>query len=880
MSPLSLNIKLNDRRYWSAHTHSRFSANDALPSVPDMVRRAKALGYRGLGLTDHGNMSGTVQLYKECKKAGIKPFPGTEIYLVKDRGDKKAKRYHAGLIAYTTQGYRNLVHINTRMHQQFYNKPLLDLADLADLHDQGRTEGIALMTGCFFGMVIQTLIQDGYDACEQLVAAFASWFDTYVEIQMHEIDHGEDVMPEHMIAYELMRIATALDLPVIITQDSHYTYPEDREAHNAIKNLVSWGTEQDDSVFPGDGFHMASEQWMKEHHAPGIFEAGLTGLDELIEKHDMVIPEMDEYDYRVPKVSQDPMGIIRKRCEKALAERGKNTKAYRDQLETELEILDVSRMGDYIVLVAEVCDHMREVAMFFQIRGSAGGSLVCWLMDITNLDPLHWQLRFDRFLTKDRMKPPDIDIDVENDRRQELIAWIGSRFAVVQICTFGTYSIAGEEGDTKGSLRVKYLSRKRKTTGEADWSKVTRAERDQLDDLASRNLISSYGVHAAGLVVCSSRTELEELVPMQWVASSKTMVSQYDGHDCEAIGVVKLDVLGVKTLSVLRRTILNLGRRPEDGLDFIPLNDRATLKMVSSGDTDGVFQLEGYTSAKNITRLRPSKLGDVVAAMALFRPGVMNSGAMDSYIARKHGRETLQPRHQIIEKFTKVTFGILLYQDQVIEILRELGFNADDMQEFLTAVKASNKNVAAARVTMEKYEPIVQQMCHDAGMTERDIKWLWEALDAFAEYSFNRAHATIYGITAYRCAYLAAHHPVEFHAALLAVAAGTDKEQKYISTTVRRGVKLLKPDVNSSAVTYTVDPQGRGVRKGLVSIKGIGQAVASAIIPQQPFTCMDDFVERVNPSVVSGIIDFRKDGSLETGKMQILNEAGALKSLL
>lgn len=859
-----------------------------------MVSRAKALGYRGLGLTDHGNMSGSVQLYKECKKAGIKPFPGTEIYLVKDRADKKAKRYHAGLIAYTTQGYRNLVHINTRMHRQFHNKPLLDLADLADLHDQGRTEGIALMTGCYFGMVIQTLIKDGYDPARQLVAALASWFDTYVEIQYHNIDHPFEEGTamalqverfsikdsEREIAYCLLHIAEDLDLPVIITQDSHYTYPQDRPAQDALKNLVSWGTEQDDSIFPGDGFHMASEQWMRDHHTPEIFEAGLQGLDRLISKHDMVIPEMEEYHYRIPKISTDPLAVIRERCESTLMERGLYTKQYLEQLDAEMEILEAARMGDYIVLVAEVCDHMREVNMFFQIRGSAGGSLVCWLMDITNVNPLKWKLRFDRFLTKDRMKPPDIDIDVENDRRQELLEWMGTRFAVIQICTFGTYSIAGEEGDTKGSLRVKYLSRKRKTTGEADWSKITKDERDQLDDLAGRNLVSSYGVHAAGVIVTTSRTELEDMMPFQWVASSKTMVSQYDGKDTESIGLVKLDVLGVKTLSVLRRTIVNMGLDPADGLDFIPFGDRQTLQMISKGDTDGVFQLEGYTSAKNITRLRPSKIGDVIAAMALFRPGVMNSGAMDTYLARKSGRMPMKERHPVIEKFTKETFGILLYQDQVIEILRELGFNADDMQEFLTAVKASNKNVAAAKVTMEKYEPIVREMCHDAGMTQEDYDWLQEALTAFAEYSFNRAHATIYGITAYRCAYLASKYPVEFHAALLAVAAGTDKEQKYISTTVRRGIKLLKPDVNSSAVTYTVDPQGRGVRKGLVSIKGIGQAVANAIIPLQPFESMEDFTERVNSSVVSGIIDYRKDGSLETGKIQVLHEAGALKSLL
>jgi DNA polymerase-3 subunit alpha len=236
-------------------------------------------------------------------------------------------------------------------------------------------------------------------------------------------------------------------------------------------------------------------------------------------------------------------------------------------------------------------------------------------------------------------------------------------------------------------------------------------------------------------------------------------------------------------------------------------------------------------------------------------------------------------RHEVIARFTRDTYGILLYQDQVIEILRELGMGADDLTTFLKAVKASNADIGGAAVVIAHYEALVAQMCVSAGMCDKDVSWLWEALQAFSAYGFNRAHATIYGITAYRCAYLATHHPVEFHAALLAVAAGTDKEQKYISTTVKRGVKLLKPDVNYSQTTYAVDPNGRGVRKGLVSIKGIGYKAARAITGSQPFKDMADFAERVNPRMISGLNDYRKDGTLETGRLEILNEAGALRSL-
>jgi DNA polymerase-3 subunit alpha len=875
---------VNASRFYSIHTHSRFSYNDALPTVEAIVAKAKELGYPGLGLTDHGNMAGSVKLYTECMKAGIKPFPGSEMYLVRDRADKKAKRYHLGLVAYTTAGYRNLVQISTRSYKQFHHKPLIDLADLAEFHDTGLSEGIALTTGCFFGLVTQTLVNDGRQACKQLIATLASWFDTYVEIQQHDIDHGDDVMPEHLIAHELCLIATELDLPVVITQDSHYVEPEDRGLHESLKRLVAFGPDVDDAVFPGDGFHMAEEAWMAAHHAPHILEAGLSGLSRLLGQWDMAIPEMDVYRYRVPQLVADPMGDLRSRTTRALVGKRLLNARYLSRLEEELEVVEAAGMANYLLLVAKVTDHMYDVDMFFQCRGSAAGSLLCWLLNITNVDPLKWKLRFDRFLTKDRTKPPDIDIDVESDRRKELLDWLSENFSVAQIGTFGTYSMSGDE-DGKGSLRVAYFSVLRKRGESPEWDEVPEEQRQELYRLSDMELCKGYGVHAAGIILSTSRTELDTQVPLMYVASSKTFVSQYDMKDVEGIGLVKLDALGVKTMSVLRQTIINMGRDPKDGMDFIPLTDAKTFRVIAKGDVDGVFQLEGSTSARYIRRLRPTKIGDVIAAMALFRPGVMASGAMESYLARKHGDQKTPVRHQIIEDATKETFGILLYQDQVIEVLRALGLGVDDLNIFLKAVKASNKNVTAAAATMEKYSAVVQQLCHDAGMTDADVQWLWDALEAFAEYSFNRAHATVYGITAYRCAYLATHHGKHFHAALLAVAAGTVKEAKYITTTRTRGHRLLKADVSYSDRSYSVDPLDRGIRRGLLAIKGIGPAAADAILAARPFETMDEFAEKVNPRIISGVNDYlalRQQGQEPTelgGKLGVLMDAGALASI-
>lgn len=868
-------------KFYSIHTHSRYSFNDALPSPKEIVERAVELGYPALGLTDHGNMAGSVELYRECRKAGIKPMPGSELYLVKDREDKKAKRYHLCLVAYTTQGYRNLVHISSLTHKNFHHKPLIDLSDMAMLKDEGRTEGIALTTGCYFSLVIQTLITEGYWAAKQLVATYASWFDTYVEIQMHRIE--QEGLSEEMIARLLYRIAQELDLPVVITQDSHYVHLEDKTDHEALKSLTSWSTDPDSAQFPGDGFHMADEAWMKDHHTKRIYKAGIKGLKRLLNKHDMYIEEIEEYHYKVPQLYPDPDRELKEICTESLYkkfakenDRGRVPTDYLEQLVEELDVIKISGMANYLLMVKKVCDHMTQEQIFYQVRGSAAGSLVCWLLDITNVDPIRWKLRFDRFLSKDRTKPPDIDIDIEHIRRKEVMDWISETFAVLQICNWGTYGL--DDDGSKGSLKVKYMMASRKLGGPDDWKDVPIDDIHVLSRLSKRELVSGPGVHAAGMIVTSSHDELESMVPMQWIASSKTMVSQYDMEVVESIGLVKLDVLGVRTLTVMRKAMENLGRTTDD-IEDIPINDRKVYSMIAKGDTDGLFQLEGFTTRRMVTALKPKKINDVIAAMALFRPGVMSSGATDTYLKRNAKTEKMPVFHQIIMEQVKDTQGILLYQDQVIAILRDIGFDPDQLTAFLKAIKASNKDVGDAQKVVDHYLPIIAGMCREHCIPEEEIKWLIDKLHAFGEYSFNRAHATVYGITAARSAYLAYHHPLEFYAALLAVATGSDKEKDYRIAVRRRGIRVSSPDVNVSGAEYSVDTAKNRIRKGLGSIKGVGIVASREIEAKQPFDDLDDFIAKVSPSKVTGIKPYLKDGDTSVGTLGLLIEAGAMKSI-
>lgn len=841
-------------QYWSIHTHSRFSAQDALPTVKDIVARAKELGYRGLGLTDHGNIAGSVQLYTECAKAGIKPFPGSELYVVQDRKDPKAKRYHMCVVAFTEEGYRNLINLSTRSHQNFYHKPLLDMGDLAELSAEGKLRGIAATTGCFFGMVIQNLVSTGYDAAKQLVATYKSFFEVvYVELQHHAID--QEPMSEEEIRINLVKIAHELGLKCVVTQDSHYTHPDHKVDHENMKRLVTFSDDPGEATFPGDGFHMADDDWMKEHHG-GYFDLAAEGLEDLLSRHSLVIPELDTYDYRVPVRSADPKGDLLRRCEARLLELGLQSRAYRERLASEMDILDFARMEGYLLLVAEVTDYCRANAIFFQARGSASGSLICWLLGITSVDPLKWGLLMERFLSKDRTKPPDVDLDIESDRRQELMDYLSMHYSVAQIGTWSELSMSGDE-EGKGSLKVKMMSTRRKQGLSPNWEDIPESDREALHRLSDMAPYASYGVHAAGLLMTSSKAEMDALVPMMWVASSKKLVSQYDMKDVERLGLVKLDVLGLKTMSVLHQALENMGRDPYEGLDFIPLNDSATYRMISKGDTAGVFQLEGGTATRGMRELRPSKIKDIIAAMALYRPATMSSGATDAYIRRKHRMENTPERHEIIMRHTKDTHGILLYQEQVIAVLRDLGLDPDELTMFLKAVKASNGDIGGASGVIEGMLDGIKRRCYERGMTDVDVRWLEEALEAYAGYGFNSAHATVYGLTAYRCAYLAVHEPVAFHAALLSVASGSKKEPGYINATRNRGVRIMRADINGSGLGYRVDPGGRGIRKGLLAIKGLGPKAAVEIVARQPYASLRDLTEKVNPRTVTGIKDLK-----------------------
>jgi DNA polymerase III subunit alpha len=885
--------------FWHLHAHSRYSVNDAMPAVEDMVAQVAAMGQPALAITDHGNMAAAVELYQECAKYGITPFPGSEMYFVPDtmayRADRanknvKATMYHLGVVAYTTQGYEHLVNLSTMSHRNHFHKPLVDFSMLAQLADDGRLSGLAVTTGCFYGYLAQTLTKaGGEEQALQYLHTLSKWFPSavYVEVQNHGITH-EDGSTDEELATGLVGLADQAGLPVVVTQDAHYLAEADRPDHEGLKRLVAWGEDPDDAVFPGDGFHLADAGWLRDHHGEHRFARGVEGLADLLGRHTLTIPVLDSYSYAVPEVVHDPLTSLRTRV-RAAAKDLSLPKKYLDRLADEDSVIEDSGMAGYLMLVAQVTDWLREHDVMFQTRGSAAGSLVCWLLGISNVDPIKWDLRPERFLSKDRTKPPDVDLDVAHDRRDELLEMLDTRFTAHQIGSWATYSLSETEDEfgesQRGSLRVRYFTAAHKRDeGATSWAEIPVADKAMLSSLSERHLYKGMGTNAAGIVLTSTQQEFERLVPMAWMARSGKdggFVTQYGKDQIESLGLVKLDALGLKTMTVLDRTMRLLGL-PLSRLQDIEYKDTATYQLIRSGNTEGIFQLEGRSTQWGLRDLKPTTIKDVIAAMALFRPATMNTGATRTYIARKHSAANVPLRHKVIANVTAPTYGIMLYQEQVIDILRALGMDADNLTTFLKAVKASNKDIGNAGEVIETYQRWIHDRCMDEGMSQDDQEYLRSAIAGFAEYGFNRAHATVYGITAYRCAYLAARHPLEFHTALLGVASGGEskKENRYLAATRRRGIRVLAPDINVSGASYTIDARRAAVRRGLQSIDGVGAISAERLAGGQPYEHLDDLVQRAAAKSVSGHKEY--DGTPEslTGILRKVFTSGALTTLI
>lgn len=891
------------------HTHSEFSTLDAISSVSKMVGKAHKLKQPGMALTDHGNMAGTVQLYKAGKEHGLQVFPGFEGYLTaepitEDKTSGKLARYHIGMLALNLDGLRTLYDLSSMTHSRprFSRFSRMDLNDLAALSGN---EDIAVMTGCYFGLLQQTLVTQGEAAARRVLKMYAQWFpNLFVELQNHNISHSqqdENILSEFEqdsdIATVLYEMAQDVGLPVVCTQDAHYLDSKEKAAHALMKRMV-YGGEGTENEFPGDSFHLASTEWVEEHHDPEHWEAGLEGCATLLELHDLQIPPLDKYKADIPSIRKNPQRWLERECFDALDLLNsdgllyKPNAQYKKRLEHELDIIKFLGQAGYFGIVYEVIQYCESEGIFVEARGSANGSLVCYLLGITQPDPLQRGLLFERFLSRDRKKPPDIDLDVEDARRPQLVSWLHGRFGVVQIGTFGAL---GSRDDDKGSLLVTYNAHLRKKHGEEFRAKygggvefindvrgISKQDYIGLRLLGNSSVKRSAGVHAAGLLLPGDHQSVEDYVPRMLIASSDTVVTQFTMDDVEELGYLKLDILGQRTLTVMRRCQELMGLDDPNDFTWIPDDDKLTCKKLAGkwDSNKGIFQFEGYATTKGAEYMGIRSTNDCVLAGALFRPACIESGVMDAFVKRRKdpdARKGIMHPHPAFAEVLKSTYGLVIYQEQVLEILRRLGMSYEDINTFFKIVKDSGKGATARNLERAKeVKKRWQEICDKNDIEDSEAAWHY--IEGYTQYGFNKAHATGYGIRAYRTAYLKTHHTLEYIAALLESWAGKQKEPDYIKEARRLDIRLLPPDVNVSGPLWTLDSKKKAIRKGLSSIKGVGMAAAQDIADKAPFTDFEDMLERCNARTVSGKPLYEKEGKW-TGMIKTLRDAGALNSL-
>lgn len=848
------------------HNHTEYSLLDGAQRIPEMVSRAKELGMPALAITDHGAMFGVQEFYRECKKQGVKPIIGMEAYVAPDGMDKRTGReenqtYHLLLLAKNKLGYNNLCKLATAsaLHGYYY-KPRIDHNILRE-----HANGLISTTTCLGSEVNQYLLNGDYEKALNTAAMYRDIFgegNYFVELQDHRLEE------QARIKEALLKISRDLKLPLLATNDAHYLCKGDAEAHDVLL-CIQTGKQVEDKGrmrFETEEFYLKSKDEMEElfSDTPDALEntlaiAEMIDLDlesDRAELPDPVIPEGHNPNSYLRQLSESGLTILK----------GENQDIAKERLDFELQVIEQTGFAKYFLLVREFAEFSRQQGIYYGVRGSAAGSLVSHCIGITDVDPLHYDLTFERFLNPERIQMPDIDMDFEDVRRQEVIDYVRQRFGedhVAQIITFGTLGAKAALRDAGRALGMPLqdvdrlakmiptvpigwtISKAKEEVSDFKSAYHSSPDAKRLIDTAQKieGVSRNAGVHAAGVVI--SKEPLSELVPLT-KSQDNQIVTQFPMGDLEKIGLLKMDFLGLSNLSVLARAIENIREAGKGTIDVknVPLDDRKTYEMLGRGDTTGVFQLESEGMRRAITALKPDSILDLTALVALYRPGPMDH--IPTYIDGKHGRRKPQYLHDLMRPILEETYGVIVYQDQVLQLVRSLaGFSLGKADILRRAMGKKDKGL----LNSMKIEFM-------AGAAERNIdseiaEKVWVLLEPFADYAFNKAHAVCYALIAYQTAYLKANYSVEYMAALLGVyREREDRVVMFIEEARRIGIEVLPPDINKSKVDFSIEREGSKsrIRFGLGAIKGIGDAAILSILKAREsgeFTHLFDLVVRV-----------------------------------
>ena len=864
------------------HNHTEYSLLDGMTHVKDMVRRATDFDMPAVAITDHGVMSGVPELCDACaaveRDTGkkVKPIYGCEAYFTTDDSlsrDGKPRLYHLLLLAKTNEGYHNLVKLVSESHvDNFYYKPRTTLAML-----QKYGHGIIGSSACIAGIVPKLLDDRQFDQACDWARKLAACFDPgdfYIELQDQGIttDGG---LTQNQLNRELTRVAKECGLKTIATNDFHYLNREDARAHDILL-CIGTGSKVSDTKrmkFANDQFYMKSEEEMRE--ALKDFPEACDTTVEVAEKCNVEL-ERDSILPRFPlPEGESEESWFRKRCEEGLAKRYGadwrnavvNGISVLERYEMEANVIINAGFPAYFLIVQEYIEWARNNGIGVGPgRGSAAGAICTYALGITDLDPLSNGLLFERFLNPERVEMPDIDVDFEQGRREEVINHIKEVYGedhVSQVITFGTLQAKNAVRDAARVLDYPYGVGDRicKLIGNElgitiddalaknpDLAKAYSEEEDvkQIID-AARSLeghLRGEGVHACATIIC--RDPMSDHVPMKRDTKGGGIITQYDGHYTPDLGLLKMDFLGLRTLDVISDACRNV--KATTGLDLdpesIPLDDPAAFKLMSSGNMDGLFQVEGALYVSLFAKLPPKCFADIVASIALNRPGPLQNGFVDDYIDVVSGKKAEHYYDERLRPILEETHGTIVYQEQIMQISMAMcGFSAGKADKLR---KAMGKKQLAVMKTLE------DDWNNGAvanGYSLTVAKKIWSDAEKFAEYAFNKSHSAAYAILVMRTAYLKAHYPNEFMAAVLSSYMGnTDKLIRYIASCNRSGIPVLPPDINSSNAEFTAVPEG--IRFGLVGVRGVGANVATEIIAERErggrFTSLHDFVKRLD----------------------------------
>lgn len=880
--------------YVHLHNHTHHSLLDGLTKIPDLVARVKDMGMTACAITDHGTMSGTIEFYKAAKAAGIKPIIGMEAYVAArgraDRDPQKDKaRYHLILLAMNNTGYRNLMKLSTLANLEgMYYKPRID-HELLEQYN----EGLIALSACASGELGEQLRLDNYAEAKRIASWYKSIFGDryYLELQ----DHGHPDCPSKWdvqvkINQYLEQLSAELGIECVVSSDGHYLNHADQDAHEIL-------------LCVGTGSYLSDEKRMSLKD----FELHVTDPADIIARWNKTNPQAVANTKRIAERCNIDIELGKILIPKFPTPNGESEKEYldhlvytgmavryaglsledaktksnqvlrellsepqRERLDMEFGVLDTMGYNGYFLIVQDFINWGKSQGIIFGPgRGSAAGSIIAYALNITDLDPLKYDLLFERFLNPDRISMPDIDIDIQDTRRNEVIEYCANKYGhdrVANICTFGTMAARASVRDVARVLQVPYgesdrlaklipppvqgrhVPIKKSLVDDPDLKKEyeTNPTAKTVYDFASQleGTIRSHGVHAAGVVIAPD--DLVKFVPLE-MAQKGVVATQYPMSPVEELGLLKMDFLGLSNLSIINNALRIIRKvyKTEIDLSQLPLDDEETYKLFQRGDTTGVFQLESAGMKRYLRQLRPSVFEDIIAMVALYRPGPMQF--IDSFIKRKHGEEPITYLHPGMENSLQNTYGILVYQEQFMQISKEwCGFTGGQADTLRKAVGKKKIDL------MQKVKPeFVEGAIKVGGATAAIAETFWDQLEEFANYCFNKSHAACYGLIAYWTAYLKAHYPDAFMAALM-TSDQDDTERLAIEMTECKhmGIDVLNPDVNESFVEFAVVPGENKIRFGMAAVKGVGVGAVEEILRARAldggFSSIEDFAKKVS----------------------------------